>query len=216
MNPTFSQKLSKADNTKAKIIDTAITLFSEKGYENVSTKEIAKKSFVSEGTIFRYFNTKSQLLHDAIFPIASQILPTEVDRVTSEVLSNNNLNFTDFLTLFYNDRYQYVWEHFNALKVFFSRLLFNPQMKRDFLKMLSDKEVPTFIDVIEEYQRNHELTNLVNAEEIITGIITQFVFLIVKEKIIEDNTTISDNKRNDEISKIVRNINTLYGGTDDD
>lgn len=41
-------------NTQKKIIDAAIKVFSEKGFEGATTSEIAQEAGVAEGTIFRY------------------------------------------------------------------------------------------------------------------------------------------------------------------
>ena len=45
-----------------KISSAACELFCEKGYSATSTSEIAKRAEVSEGTIFKYFATKKDLL----------------------------------------------------------------------------------------------------------------------------------------------------------
>ena len=47
---------------KEKILNTALELFVEAGYDSVSTREIAKKAGVSEGLIFRHFGNKKELL----------------------------------------------------------------------------------------------------------------------------------------------------------
>lgn len=44
------------------ILDAAAELFREKGYHTTSTVEIAQKAGVVEGTIFRYFATKRDLM----------------------------------------------------------------------------------------------------------------------------------------------------------
>ena len=58
--------LSNMDNDMTEkqinILSAAIELFSEKGYEATATSEIAKKAKVAEGTIFRYYKTKKDLL----------------------------------------------------------------------------------------------------------------------------------------------------------
>ncbi len=53
-------------NKQTNIINTAFKLFATNGYLNTSTNEIAKKSKVSEGLIFRHFGSKEGLLK-AIF-----------------------------------------------------------------------------------------------------------------------------------------------------
>lgn len=48
---------------KLKILNAAIALFSEKGYNATSTSKLAQYAGVSEGLIFRHFGNKEGLLH---------------------------------------------------------------------------------------------------------------------------------------------------------
>ena len=47
-----------ADETKQKILDTALKVFAEKGYKGATTLTIAEESCFSEKTLFRKFKTK--------------------------------------------------------------------------------------------------------------------------------------------------------------
>jgi len=47
---------------KEKILKAALSLFAEKGYAEVSTKEISSEAGVSEALIFRHFGSKEALL----------------------------------------------------------------------------------------------------------------------------------------------------------
>lgn len=47
---------------KEQITDAAIDVFLKKGYEGTTTKEIARVAGISEGTIFRYFKSKKDIL----------------------------------------------------------------------------------------------------------------------------------------------------------
>ena len=53
-------------NTEKKILLAATKLFSEYGYKGVSTRKIAEQAGVNEITIFRYFESKSNLLQAVI------------------------------------------------------------------------------------------------------------------------------------------------------
>ncbi|KKI90072.1 transcriptional regulator [Bacillus sp. SA1-12] len=55
------QKLSNSD----KMMIAAINLISEKGYNSVTTKEIAEEAGFSEKTLFRHFGSKQNLLETA-------------------------------------------------------------------------------------------------------------------------------------------------------
>jgi AcrR family transcriptional regulator len=54
--------VNKLSGKKEKIIEAAFELFTEKGFNATTTKEIAVKSGVAEGLIYYYFKDKNQLL----------------------------------------------------------------------------------------------------------------------------------------------------------
>jgi len=47
---------------RAQILGAAETVFSHKGYERATTREIAETADISEGTLYNYFESKSELL----------------------------------------------------------------------------------------------------------------------------------------------------------
>lgn len=52
--------LNKA-KTRQAILDAALALFAKKGFRNTTTREIAKKAGIAEGTMVSYFRTKEDL-----------------------------------------------------------------------------------------------------------------------------------------------------------
>lgn len=55
----------KGDERREQILQTAVDLFSHRGFKGTTTKEIARASGVSEAMVFRHFSTKGDL-YDAI------------------------------------------------------------------------------------------------------------------------------------------------------
>ncbi|WP_432666203.1 TetR/AcrR family transcriptional regulator [Wukongibacter baidiensis] len=53
-------------STAERILEAAMNLFSEKGYTDVTTKEIAKMAEISEMTVFRHFRNKQNLYEKAV------------------------------------------------------------------------------------------------------------------------------------------------------
>lgn len=51
-----------ADQTRKRIMEAAVTLFSEKGYSRATTRAIAAAADVNEVTLFRHFGSKHNLL----------------------------------------------------------------------------------------------------------------------------------------------------------
>jgi AcrR family transcriptional regulator len=53
---------NKPKTRKDRIMDAALRIFAEKGFQNATITEISKEAGVSEATIYEYFGTKEDLL----------------------------------------------------------------------------------------------------------------------------------------------------------
>ena len=73
---TFVSDYSLMTNNKEKILQTALRLFAERGYNGTPTSLVAKEASVSEGLIFRHFSSKSGLLEAIILEGLAQIAET--------------------------------------------------------------------------------------------------------------------------------------------
>lgn len=62
MRKKQTTKVSKGDQTKALILDTALEMFRERGYEETTMRAIAKKAGVSLGNAYYYFSSKEYLI----------------------------------------------------------------------------------------------------------------------------------------------------------
>lgn len=68
------------EETKAKILNTALELFAKKGYSNTSISEIATAAKISKGLAYNYFESKQNLMEEVI-----QILFVEIGRMFVEL-----------------------------------------------------------------------------------------------------------------------------------
>jgi AcrR family transcriptional regulator len=74
-------KQARSRQTKEKIVNAAIKLFQERGYEKTTSNDIAGEARVSIGSFYVYFNDKRQLLL------------TIFDRLADELFKNTFENF---------------------------------------------------------------------------------------------------------------------------
>lgn len=66
--------------TEKRIIDSAVRLFSQKGYKNTSIREVALKAGINKLTVFRHFNDKETLFAETIKVMKeSQFDPCSLD-----------------------------------------------------------------------------------------------------------------------------------------
>ncbi|MBN2443386.1 MAG: helix-turn-helix transcriptional regulator, partial [Spirochaetales bacterium] len=74
------------ETTRQNILETALQLFSTKGYSSITTKEIAKKAGISEMTVFRHFDTKRSIFTSVIQEL---MYAPEMERIHSHQFTWN-------------------------------------------------------------------------------------------------------------------------------
>ncbi len=92
----LSRKERERLRHKKEILDTALRLFSEKGFHNVAMQEIAKASEFSVGTLYNFFESKEALFAELINNCGENITTalanildspgTEAERLTNFIL----------------------------------------------------------------------------------------------------------------------------------
>ena len=111
--------------TKEKILDAALELFSEKGFKATTTKAIAEKAGVNEVTLFRYFGSKDKLflaIIDREADVRMDIIHMELEpsedmvnelAMIGSYITGNMLERASFFRLMVMEvgRFPEIWEH---------------------------------------------------------------------------------------------------------
>ncbi|MBA9041783.1 AcrR family transcriptional regulator [Bacillus aryabhattai] len=74
--------MNKAKETRKRILNAASELFSTRGYNSVTMREIAKKANCSHSTIYLYYQDKNQLLEKLAIP-PLLVLSKRIDRIVN-------------------------------------------------------------------------------------------------------------------------------------
>ncbi|MBY6036568.1 TetR/AcrR family transcriptional regulator [Fictibacillus nanhaiensis] len=144
-----------------KILEAAIDTFSEKGYAASSTSEIAKKAGVAEGTIFRHYKTKKELLLAIVTPtIAKFIAPFFIKTFAKEVFENEYEHYDDFLRTVARNRLEFVKKHFPVLKIFIQEIAFHDELREPYQKLFTEHVFLKFKKIIEHFQEKGEIIKL--------------------------------------------------------
>jgi len=84
--PPVEAKTRKGEQTRARIVEAALRLFMERGYEATTMRAVAKEAGVSLGNAYYYFASKEHLLqayyrriHDLHAAASADVLKTERD-----------------------------------------------------------------------------------------------------------------------------------------
>lgn len=142
------------------ILQAAIEIFSEKGYAAAATSEIAQKAGVAEGTIFRYYKTKKDLLLSIIGPTMSRMLAPFVLRNFNGVLDIPYNTFEEFLRTFIINRLEFARRNFKILKILIQEIPFQPKLREQFAENILSKVLERVIEIVEHFKAKGEVIEL--------------------------------------------------------
>ena len=84
MNAEAGLRERKKRRTRQLIRDTAVRLFMERGFEQVTVGEIAREADVSEATVFNHFPTKEDLVYGQMETFEQELLDAVRNRPTGQ------------------------------------------------------------------------------------------------------------------------------------
>lgn len=166
-----TKQTKKNTQKQQKIVEVSLKLFSEKGYANTSTKEIAIAAEVAEGTIFRHYGSKENLLLSLILPFIKDFIPSMADDVFNEIMSKKIDHFEDFLRELIKNRLAFFKENRELFQILIKELLYNDELKNSLLPILAEhiyKKITVVIDMFKEKGEFDE----VSSKEIQTMVLT--------------------------------------------
>ncbi len=97
-----TQRDRQAEERRNQLIDTALSLFAQRGFGNTSMKDLAEAAGVAQGLVYHYFRSKEDLLLAAIERRSfrsemGRMFVAEPDRPAPEVLRTVSRNFADLM-----------------------------------------------------------------------------------------------------------------------
>ncbi len=139
------------------ILLSAIEIFSQKGYATTSTNEIAKKAGVAEGTIFRHYKTKKELLLSIVTPVMTRMVAPFIINDVKKVLHKDHETFEDFLTAFFLNRVVFIRKNLPILKIMLQEIPFHEDLREQFMEHVGSKMFNTAKEVFEHYQKKGQI-----------------------------------------------------------
>lgn len=143
-----------------KIIMAAIESFAEKGFASTSTSEIAKKAGVAEGTIFRHYKTKKDLLISIIQPMVKNFIAPFVIKDMNKVIDQDYEHFEDFLKAMIENRIEFVNKNMLLFKILIQEIPFQPELKNLFKEHIASKIYVRFTELIEHFKAKGQIMDL--------------------------------------------------------
>lgn len=185
-------KISKKQTEKQqRIVEAAVKMFAEKGYANTSTSEIAKAAGVAEGTIFRHYGTKDNLLLSIILPFIKDTLPVMAEGVFKEINLEKLPSFESFLRALVKNRIEFIKENREIFQILVKEILYNEGLRKELEPYITANISNRILRLIERFKEQGELICLpakVIIRMLFTNLAGYFIsrFIILPENLVKD------------------------------
>ena len=167
MKKDWLEELVAATNTdkrnerQMRILEAAVDMFGEKGYASTSTSEIAKRAGVAEGTIFRYYKTKKDLLFAVVMPTLTKFAaPFFVQAFAKEIFKTDYESYEVLLRVIIQNRFEFAKKHFPMIKILIQEVPFQPELKSEIQQLIETELLVHFKKLIAKFQEEGEIIEM--------------------------------------------------------
>jgi AcrR family transcriptional regulator len=141
----------KKRRTRKTILQAAVRLFGDKGYERTSIDELARAAGVGKGTIYSYFQTKSEIF--------LAFCEDELEQVYAEVARKTgpDARLTEQLMALFLGEFRYVTRHKDFGRLLLREMIFPKELTVERSKDLDNRYIAYLSAMCQKAQQRGEL-----------------------------------------------------------
>ena len=155
-NLSQDQKLSEKQK---QVLKAALDLFAAQGFANTTTKQIASLANVSEGTVYKRFKTKEQLLAAVLQPLINESAPQAASEFQRILTERPFANITDLVTTIARDRFKFIVDPQKEIRIIISEILRQDGPLHDFLQLLQVSIFPPLYEQFDQLKLHNKIVN---------------------------------------------------------
>ena len=141
----------KKQKNKAAILEAAILLFGERGYENTTISALAETAGIGKGTIYSYFKSKNEIL----LAFCEEELACMHQEIQQTVPAEASLE--EKLLMIFMCEFRYVTKNKSFGRTLIREMIFPKQLTIEKSKEFGEQFLQLFASVFKEAQKKGEL-----------------------------------------------------------
>lgn len=195
-------KDTEISEKEKRILESAIKIFSEKGFSAATTSEIAKEAGVAEGTIFRYFKTKKDLLRGILIKLVNllsgKVVLENIEKILEESYEKDLRQV--FKEIVY-DRMKLADSLYPMARVVMTEAIYHEDVRDALYKNIIEKALLMFKKFHKVMVEKGVLRDDIDSTTMFRTIVSNIVFFIVNKKLLENYNAIKDTDA--ELDKVI-------------
>jgi AcrR family transcriptional regulator len=143
LDPSLFHDHTELTEKHWQILEAALKVFSEKGFNASRTRDIAQAAGVSEGTIFNYFKSKDALLQGLLIPMVIRFVrPLILANVEKILEKRSHSSIEEVLVELGKDRIQLLKKNWPLVKTIATESQFHPEL----LEPIREHVIPKILE----------------------------------------------------------------------
>lgn len=194
---------------KERIMNEAINIIAENGYYGTRTSEIARRANCSEGSIFKYYKNKEELLRSIVHQ-GSLLFVNDKALSTLEDLfeSLKDEEPRMIIKAIVKDRLVLIRNNRNLIKIVLIELNFHDNLKKDYIDFIKENLFNYGNKVIDLLENKMSLKP-VPREDLITFLFGTILGIIIRKNIMELDDSFDEDLVDSIVDLFIRGIENL-------
>jgi len=194
---------------KERIMNEAINIIAENGYYGTRTSEIARRANCSEGSIFKYYKNKEELLRSIVHQ-GSLLFVNDKALSTLEELfeSLKDEKPRMIIKAIVKDRLVLIRNNRNLIKIVLIELNFHDNLKKDYIDFIKENLFNYGNKVIDLLENKMSLKP-VPREDLITFLFGTILGIIIRKNIMELDDSFDEDLVDSIVDLFIRGIENL-------
>lgn len=151
-------------NTRQRLIEAARSLFAEHGYDGATTAAIAASAGVAEGTIYRHFKDKKELLFACLEPVISEAFERNLAK------AEDGLSLRELVENMVRERLRILRENREIYRILFTQAQYDPEVRKLFYERALGPRAERIAAVIKKFKERGGLSRAPNPLIISVGL----------------------------------------------
>lgn len=193
-----------------RVLVQTLKLFSEKGYANTSTSEIAAAANTSETVIFKNFKSKENLLYTVLAPL-SDAFQKSLTEFSAVLKREKNPTLEFFVTTIVSKRLVLDANYVDIFRIFIAEMLYQKPGSHRLEQLIPIDFTHIFNPILDKLKLEHFIVNWEN-EEIMRYILTNIITFLMLHEVVHQSSEL--NKMRESKHLITFLVNGLQPNTD--
>ncbi|MBN1573089.1 MAG: TetR/AcrR family transcriptional regulator [Deltaproteobacteria bacterium] len=175
----LKEEFEKFGETERRILEAAISIFGEKGFDGARIDEIAKKSGVNKGMIYYYFGSKEKLHTDIIEMVFKKVAEIIMDNLADM----NPDTLYEGISSFIETYIDFIHTNYSIVRVLVWELARGGEIIRGVIRKEMSTKVPVLVSGFNEAVKAGKLRPM-DPRHVFVNIIAMVVFYFAANRVI--------------------------------